>query len=76
MQVKDEVIEHICFEGSGCALSTASSSMLTEYVKGRTVSEVLALDHEIVRSLLAIPITTVRMKCALLPLEAIREALL
>jgi nitrogen fixation NifU-like protein len=36
----DDVIEDISFEGEGCAIFTASSSMLTEALKGRKVSEI------------------------------------
>jgi nitrogen fixation NifU-like protein len=38
-------IEDIRFEGSGCAISTASASMMTESVKGKPITEVDALYH-------------------------------
>ncbi len=38
--VQDGVIEDIRFEGSGCAISTASASMMTQALKGRTREEV------------------------------------
>ena len=37
------VVREIGFEGSGCAISTASASMMTESVKGRSVGEVRRL---------------------------------
>ncbi len=37
------VVEDICFEGSGCAISTASSSMLTELLKGKREEEARAI---------------------------------
>lgn len=43
LEVRDETIEEIAFEGSGCAISTASASMMTEAVKGHTVAEAEAL---------------------------------
>ena len=43
LKVKDGVIEDAAFEGSGCAISTASASLLTESVKGRTEDEAQAL---------------------------------
>jgi nitrogen fixation NifU-like protein len=43
VKVRDGVIEDVAFEGSGCAISTASASMLTEQVKGRTVEEAVEL---------------------------------
>ncbi len=75
MTLENDVVTNICFEGFGCALSTASASILTEYVKGRPTSEVKQIDSEKVLSLLKIGITPARMKCALLPLEAIQEAI-
>lgn len=37
---KDGVIEDVRFEGTGCAISVASASLMTEVVKGKTVAEV------------------------------------
>ena len=37
----DSVVQEIGFQGSGCAISTASASMMTQAVKGKTVDEVL-----------------------------------
>jgi nitrogen fixation NifU-like protein len=39
LKLKDGVIEDASFEGSGCAISTASASLLTESVKGKTAQE-------------------------------------
>ena len=47
----DGVVEDIGFQGSGCAISTASASMMTEAVKGKRVGEVLEIFdrfHELV----------------------------
>jgi nitrogen fixation NifU-like protein len=42
----DGVVEDVGFQGSGCAISTASASMMTQVVKGKTVDEVLEVfDH-------------------------------
>ena len=41
-----ETIEEVMFEGRGCAISQAATSMLTELVKGRSASEVAALPKE------------------------------
>ncbi len=41
--VEDGVIKDIGFEGGGCAISTASASLMTEAVKGKTVAEAEAL---------------------------------
>ncbi len=43
LHLNGERIEDISFQGSGCAISTASASILTETLKGKTVSEAQAL---------------------------------
>ena len=43
LQVEDDVVRDVRFEGSGCAISTASASLLTQAVKARPVSEALKL---------------------------------
>lgn len=43
LRVKDGIIEAARFEGSGCAISMASSSMMTEYITGKTVKEAEAM---------------------------------
>ena len=39
VDVEDDRVQNIAFEGSGCAISTASASLMTEAVKGKTVEE-------------------------------------
>ncbi len=65
------IIEEVGFSGEGCAISTASASMLSEEIKGKTLAEVQVLQKEFVLELLGIDISPTRMKCALLPLQAI-----
>lgn len=40
LTVEDDLVSDVSFEGSGCAISIASASMMTERVKGRTLSAV------------------------------------
>ncbi len=51
LKMAGEAIEDIRFEGQGCAISTASASLMTEAVKGKTRAEALSL-FERVHSLL------------------------
>lgn len=46
LEVEDGRVKRARFEGSGCAISTASASMLTEVIEGKTVEEALALFEE------------------------------
>jgi nitrogen fixation NifU-like protein len=41
--VEDDIVKDVAFEGSGCAISTASASMMTESLKGKTLAEVEAV---------------------------------
>jgi nitrogen fixation NifU-like protein len=43
LKVEDDVVEGISFQGSGCAISTASASMMTESLKGKTIAEAKTL---------------------------------
>lgn len=43
LKLEDGVIHDVSFEGSGCAISTASASMMTEHLKGKTEQEAEAL---------------------------------
>ncbi|MGX6568087.1 Fe-S cluster assembly sulfur transfer protein SufU [Cupriavidus necator] len=43
LRIRDAVIEDASFEGSGCAISTASASLMTEAIKGKTEAQARAL---------------------------------
>ncbi len=43
LSVQDGIIKDIGFEGAGCAISTASASLMTESIKGKTLAEAEAL---------------------------------
>jgi len=70
-----ETIESIGFEGRGCAISQAATSMLTELVQGRTASEVAVLPKEELLEEIGIPLTPIRLKCAILGLGVLKVAL-
>ncbi|MFL5961545.1 MAG: Fe-S cluster assembly sulfur transfer protein SufU [Gaiellaceae bacterium] len=70
-----ETIESVGFEGHGCAISQAATSMLTELVQGRKVSEVALLPKEELLDEIGIPLTPIRLKCAILGLGVLKVAL-
>ena len=70
-----ETIDEVGFEGRGCAISQAATSMLTEMVKGRRAEEVATLPKEELLEEIGIPLTPIRMKCAILGLGVLKVAL-
>ncbi len=70
-----DVIEEVGFDGRGCAISQAAASMLGDLVKGRTAQEVAAMPSQELLDELGIPLTPVRMKCAILGLGVLKLAL-
>jgi nitrogen fixation protein NifU and related proteins len=70
-----DTIRQVMFEGRGCAISQAATSMLTELVVGRTAADVAALPKEELLDEVGIPLTPIRLKCALLGLGVLKVAL-
>ena len=70
-----DVIESVGFEGRGCAISQAATSMLSDLVKGKSAGEVAAMPKEALLDELGIPLTPVRLKCAILGLGVLKLAL-
>ena len=70
-----DVIEEVGFDGRGCAISQAATSMLSDLVKGRTATDVSAMPKQELLDELGIPLTPVRLKCAILGLGVLKLAL-
>ena len=70
-----DTIDEVKFSGRGCAISQAATSMLTEMVKGRSATEVATLPRDELLDEIGIPLTPVRLKCALLGLSTLKLAL-
>ena len=63
------------FTGDACAISTAAASILTELVSGTTVDDVGRITEGRMVAALEADIPPGRMRCALLPLEALRQCI-
>lgn len=74
--IKDGVLTTISFIGSGCMLSQAVASMITESCKGFAVQEVLSLDKEFIYGLIGISLGPTRLRCALMPLYALQHGII
>jgi nitrogen fixation NifU-like protein len=70
-----ETIEDVKFRGRGCAISQASTSMLMEMVKGKTAADVAGMPRDELLDEIAIPLSAIRLKCALLGLGVLKVAL-
>jgi len=75
IKVKDGRIEEIKFQGEGCAACLASTSMLTEKVKGKAILSVSEISEEEIRKSFGGALSTFRETCAFLPLWTLRTAL-
>lgn len=73
LKVTDGVIEDVKFETFGCASAIASSSMATELIKGRPLSEALALTNRAVTEALE-GLPAHKLHCSVLAEEAIKAA--
>jgi nitrogen fixation NifU-like protein len=71
----DDKITDVKFSGRGCAISQAATSMLTEHLKGKTVVQAAELDKQALLDEVGIPLTPIRLKCAILGLGVLKVAL-
>jgi len=71
------VISDVKFSGQGCAISQASASLFTGYLKGKKLEELGKITKDDVLGLIKIDLSRnpTRMRCALLPLDALTRAL-
>jgi nitrogen fixation NifU-like protein len=65
-------VTQAAFDGRGCAISQASASMMTEEIIGKSLEELKGWTKDDILDLLGIEIGPVRLKCALLPLKALK----
>jgi nitrogen fixation protein NifU and related proteins len=70
-----ETIDDVRFSGRGCAISQAATSMLMEMTKGRTAQQVAEMDKDELLAEIGVPLTPVRLKCAMLGLTTLKVAL-
>jgi len=75
LKIDNKILTDIMFEGTGCAISQAASSMLTEKIKNLSVEEIKAFERPDILDMLKISIGPVRTKCAILGLVTVKCAL-
>ncbi len=75
LQIENDLVTAVRFQGRGCAISQASASMLSEMIEGRPTGEVVHLGKDDVLDALGIPISPARTKCAFLCLRVLHRGL-
>ncbi len=75
LKVNNNKLDDIKFSGTGCAISQASVSILTENVVGKEIGDILSLtDHDMLDALGG-QVSPIRFQCALLGLTVLKKAL-
>lgn len=74
IKVKGEIIEKISFQAFGCGVTIATSSMITELAKGKTLDEAMSITkEEIVKAFGGLP--SIKMYCINLAVEGLHKAI-
>lgn len=75
LKLSDGTVEAARFKGDGCMISRAAASILTEMIQGLTVKEAEGIAEEELLAALKAEIRPSRIKCALLPLNALHAGI-
>ena len=75
LRVEDGKVTDVKFAGRGCAISMASASLLTEQIKGMPLTEIAKIGKDEVLANVGINISAARLKCALLGIKVLKQAL-
>ena len=74
MRIENNIVEDVSFETLGCAAAIASSSVVTDMIKGKTVEKALAVKNaDVVEALGGLPAQ--KIHCSVLAEEAIKNAI-
>lgn len=71
---KNEIIKDIKYETFGCVAAIATSSIVTDLVKGKSVKKALDIDSKkVIKALGGLPV--IKIHCSLLAIDALQEAI-
>lgn len=74
IKVEEDKLVGISFKGKGCVISQAAGSLLTERVRGKSLTEIEVLSKDDMTALVGISLGPTRLRCALLALESLHKA--
>jgi nitrogen fixation NifU-like protein len=75
IKVEKGVLKDFKFMSNGCAISIASASLLSQAIIGKKINKIMEMDAAAILKLLVIPVGFNRIKCMMLPLEAVKKAI-
>lgn len=75
LEVEDNIIKNVKFKGNGCVISMASASLLTDAVKGKTLEDARNISVQNVLDMLEVEVNPARLKCAVLSLGTLSNAI-
>ena len=75
LKVVDGIVTDVRYNGRGCAISQASASMLSDVVMGKPLDQLAGISKEDVLEELGIPLSPIRLKCAMLSVGVLKVAL-
>ncbi len=73
--ISENKLKDAKFTGDGCSISIGSASMVTDYVKGKTLPEIKRIDKDELIEIIGINPGAGRIHCATLALKAIKKAI-
>ena len=71
----DGKIEDVRFQGRGCAISTASASLLTEAIRGMPIEDALKIDRPFMEAQVRVPLKESQKRCMMLSSHVLHLAL-
>jgi nitrogen fixation NifU-like protein len=74
LKIEKRKVVEAKFKGVGCAISMASASMLTDFVKGKSLKEIEGMNVRTIIGIIGIDPGPARLKCATLALRTLKEA--
>lgn len=73
--IKDKMIKDIKYQGDGCVVSMGSAEIMSDYLIGKSLSDLKSMKKDDYLSLLGFELTPARQKCALIFYDAVQNFL-